>query len=615
MRMAPVQALMLLVLPAAAAAQNPFRHFSEAVEARFARSQPAVVYTLGIDAGDYSKLQIEMHVRNAPDTLHLAMARHPEYDDRFWRNVEELRAEAQGAAVPIVREDSARWRIARTGGEVLIRYAIRVPAAEGQRPAWVPFVSPTGALAGGVHSFMYVVGASLAPAHVRLELPADWRIATGLTPTADPQTFFAPTADILMDSPILAGRLRLWSFAVDGVPHRVVYWPSPRSTPFDTTRFTRSLSLLVRQAVDLFGRAPYREYAFLFRDDAYGGLEHYNSVTLGAPSARLAEDPSDLLSEAAHEFLHTWNLMRIRPAEYRSVTWEAQPPSAGLWWSEGLTMFYADVLLRRAGEHLSDSTRLAHLERLIERYLAFPGNGRVPAEVVSRSTYSGSGILGDYVASSHLQGELIGTMLDLVIRDATGGRRSMDDVMRLMLERFSGERGFVGKDVERAVSEVCSCTVTSFFDAHVRGGTPLDFDRFLGLMGMRLRATWVPALTRNGDPAPDLRVRPANAEGPGPLKLVLLDPRSAWGRAGLHGGDELVAVNGAPAGTWAEFRGVLGSAGLGDTLRVEVRRDSAPVHATVILTGYDQPSVRIEQIEGASTRQRTLLNRWMRAVP
>src|SRR5206468_9202778 len=227
--------------------------------------------------------------------------------------------------------------------------------------------------------------------------------------------------------------------------------------------------------VALFGRAPYRDYTFLFVDGTYGALEHRNSVTLGAPSADLARSAAACLHEVAHEYFHTWNLMRIRPVEYRDVDYHPQPPVAGLWFSEGLTMFYADLLSRRAGVRVSDSTRLAHLEYLIGRYVANAGNSHFSAEQVSRVAYGAPpDALGDYSASTHLQGELLGTILDLLVRDATGGSSSMDDVMRAMLERFSGERGFTGADVERTIADVCGCTVSAPFAAYVRSAHPID---------------------------------------------------------------------------------------------------------------------------------------------
>ena len=96
-------------------------------------------------------------------------------------------------------------------------------------------------------------------------------------------------------------------------------------------------------------------------------------MTLGARSEELARDPNSGVQETAHEFVHTWNLMAIRPVEYRDIDYRTQPPVSSLWFSEGLTMFYADLLLRRAGIPVHDSTRIAHLERLIGSYLNNPG--------------------------------------------------------------------------------------------------------------------------------------------------------------------------------------------------------------------------------------------------
>src|SRR6185503_4459551 len=276
-----------------------------------------------------------MRIRNAPDTFRLAMAAHPEYDDRFYRYLEDLRVDAGAGAVSGVRLDSAVWRVVAPGGSAVVRYRIHLPSQTGpRRSGWIPFLTPAGGLVGGPHAFLYMLGAELAPAHVTMDLPASWESATGLELTADPRTFFAPSVDVLMDSPLLVGRFRSWRFQVDGVPHRVVYWPLPDAVPFDTVAVVGGLERLARQAIALFGRAPYREYTFILQDGAVGSLEHLNSVTIGASSAELARGLAGMFAEAAHEYNHTWNLMRIRPAEYQSVTYRTQRPVAGLWWSE-----------------------------------------------------------------------------------------------------------------------------------------------------------------------------------------------------------------------------------------------------------------------------------------
>jgi predicted metalloprotease with PDZ domain len=608
-----VTAMLLLFPGASLGAQNPFRHPAEAVEARFARALPVVSYVLRVDSADMSGFSVEMRIRNAPDTLRLAMFAHPEYDDQYFRYVEGLAVQGSTGAVPVERLDSALWRAVARGGAAVVRYRVHLPAqGPGRRQAWKAYLTPTGGLVGGPHAFMYLLGATLAPAHVVVELPAAWDIATGLEPTSDRRTFFAPSVGILMDSPIFVGKFESWKFSVDGVPHRVVYWPLPDAVPFDTVTFVGGIERMVRQAVALFGRAPYREYSFLYQDGAVGGLEHFNSVTLGAPSSNLAANPNDYLQEAAHEFFHTWNLMRIRPAERGDVDYRPALQSRGLWWSEGLTIFYADLLLRRARLPTFDSTRIGHLQSLMARYLANPGNARISAERVSLVAYGAPpGSLGDYDASTHLQGEVMGAMLDLTIRSATGGRRSIDDVMQLMLERYAGPVGFTGLDIERTVHEVCGCAVKPFFDRHVRGGAPVEFDRYLGLLGLGARVTWGPVLGSDGKPAPDLRLRAWQPPGNPGLSLLIGNPENAWGRAGLHTGDRLVSANGSPVATAADLRTLLGRLAIGDTLRLEVGRPGGSFHVAVPVTGYDRPFVAIEERPGATPAQRALRAQWL----
>jgi predicted metalloprotease with PDZ domain len=592
--------------------------------------KPSIQYTLRVDSADLSGWTVEIRLRTTSDTVRLAMAAHPEYDDRYWRYVRDFVVETPGGTV--TRVDSAVWQIVAPPGMVNLRYRIALPPAEpGLRAAWRPFLTPTGGLTGGPHAFMYVLGAEDSTVMVKLDLPPSWTIATGLAPTRDPHYFTAANAAALVDSPILTGRLRQWSFVEGGATHHIVYWPLPNATPFDTIAFVSGIQRMVHQTFALFGRAPYREYTFQFEDGAFGGgLEHRNSVTLGARSEELARSPNAVIQEAAHEFVHTWNLMAIRPVEYHDLDYRTQPPVTSLWFSEGLTMFYADLLLRRAGIPLRDSTRIAHLERLIGSYLANPAYARFSAESISQVAYNVQpGELGDYSASTHLQGELIGTMLDFIVRDRTNGQRSMDDVMRLLFAQASppdplspslrsgqalrarGNAGvrIDGRVIEQAVESVCGCDVTPFFEAHVRHAAVIDFDRYLGLIGLTTRVTLAPAMY-NGEPDRDLRIYGFEPSLPDSgLRLVITNPSSIWGRAGLHSRDRLVGINGAPVRTWSELRAKLQSLRLGDTVRVQVRR-SAPFEATVIVAGFERPTVRIESVSVATDAQRRLWDDW-----
>jgi len=577
--------------------------------------KPSIQYTLRVDSADLSGWTVEIRLRTTSETIRLAMAAHPEYDDRYWRYVRDFASETPGASV--TRVDSAVWQIVAPVGVVNVRYRIALPPAEpGLRAAWRPFLTPTGGLIGGPHAFMYVLGAEDSSVLVTLDLPHRWAIGTGLTPTRDPYTFTAANAAALVDSPILAGLLRRWSFVEGAATHHVVYWPLPDAKPLDTLAFVSGIRAIVHQTIALFGRAPYRDYTFQFEDGAFGGgLEHRNSVTLGVQSAELARNPNSGVPETAHEFFHTWNLLAIKPIEYREIDYRTQPPVASLWFSEGLTMFYADLLQRRAGIPVRDSTRTAHLERLIGSYLANPAYGRFSAESISKVAYNvAPGELGDYSASTHQQGELLGAMLDLMIRDATRGQKSMDDVMRLLFShvpavppppsrREPTPYRIDGRAIEQAVESVCGCDATPFFDAHVRGARAIDFDRWLGMIGLRTNVTRGPAVY-NGEPERDLRVW--GFERDSTIRLVINNATSIWGRAGLHSRDRLVSVNGAAVKSWPELRGKLQALRMGDSVRVAVLRPAGPFVATVVVTGFERPTVRLERLPNATVAQRRL---------
>jgi predicted metalloprotease with PDZ domain len=552
--------------------------FTLALLLALAAKPPRLDYTLRVDTADLSRIAIELRITHAPANLTLAAHAHPEYDDKYWRFIDDLTA----GNCKVTRLDSVRWQLDNAPGQVVVRYTLRIPTDPLPRPAWHPFLSRTGGLVGGPHAFLYVIGGEQATTNVTLDIPKNWKVATSYT---NGSAVFN-----LMESPMLIGEFGDWSFNVNGVPHRVAYYRKANST-VDTVALVHNLEKLAQQAFALFGGAPYQRYTFIFQDDAVGGLEHPAMVTLGSPN----------LPEIAHEYFHTWNLMHFKPIEYRGIDYKAQPAVSSLWFSEGLTLFYADLLARRAGLRLPDSTRVAHLQSIISRYLATPGNSYYSAETVSRAAYNAPpGALGDYSsASTHNQGEVIGMALDAIIRSETRGARSMDDVMRLVNQRFAA-RGFTGRDIEDAVVEVCRCkTAHEVFEKYVRNAGTMDFAKYLALLGLQINVTMAPARFANGQLAPDTRIW-GSERADGSFRVHISTPNSIWGRAGLHTNDKLVTLNGATIRTWAEFRAVLGRAALGDTLDFVFEHDGQPMKTRVVMAGYDRPMTTIVALPGAS---------------
>jgi len=567
-----------------------------------AQATPRIEYRLTVDSGSATSFSVAMRVRGAADTLHLAMAAHPEYDDRFWRYVRDVRAESDGHPIAVVREDSARWRIVVPGGSAVIRYRIAPPVVE-SRGSWVTYLSPSGGQVGDLHSFLYLEGHERAPARVTLRLPNGWTSATGLAPVND-STYAATTIAELLDSPIMIGPMRRWRFSVAGVPHEIAFASSGVHAPFDTTAFVHGLTRLARASHDVFGAFPYRCFVFQVHEDAQAGLEHGSSVSLGASSEDLAHGAADFYDDAAHEYFHSWNEVALRPAGWGSVSTQPAAPTRELWWMEGVTMYYSELLRRRATLPLPYATRRAQLEHDIAQYLDRPANARVSPEQAGWESGSPSG-MRELFPDVHLQGKLVGAMLDLVVRDSTSNQRSLDDVMKA-LYRERANRGYTGADIERAAEDACGCDLTRFFDRNVRSPGRLDFNRYLRAAGLRMADSLITAADDSGRVLPDLRVWALVPEGEAEPRLLLVQSDGAWARAGLRSGDRVVSWNGAAMEGMRDFRTKLRSLRVGDEVALDYRRDGALAHATVRVTPYRVHRVKLVPLSDVTDRQRAV---------
>jgi len=275
-----------------------------------------------------------------------------------------------------------------------------------------------------------------------------------------------------------------------------------------------------------------------------------------------------------------------------------------------LTIFYADLLMRRSRRMTTRSTRITHLEMAMARYWNTTGHTRFSAEDISRVAYNaGPDALGDYSASVHLIGELLGAMLDLRIREASGGTGSMDDVMRKMNAQFGG-KGFTSANIRTAAEEVCRCDTANLFETSVFHAGAIDFDHYLGTIGLRSRITREPSLDQNGSPLRDVRMFAYTRPGEDSLRLVITDPGNAWGRAGLHTNDVLLTLNGAQVGNWPALRAAMAGFALGDTVSLRIHRAGEDRVIAVPVVGYDHPVVHLESVPGASEAALRLRRLW-----
>jgi predicted metalloprotease with PDZ domain len=587
----------------------------------WASTSPILQYTLRIDSSDLSGYTVSIRVSDAPHRFRLAMATHHEYDDRFRRFVASFSVQAPAS---FTREDSAVWVVTTPGDEALITYRIQLPPWAPLHFSHRPFLSRNGGLVGDLHSFMYLVEDPHTPCRLTLQLPVGWQAATGLDAGPAPMTsqefpapseFLAPSAPQLLDAPILVGRLHRWNFTVDGIPHEVAWLSeAAASVYFDTVALISNIQKIVRATADIFGSFPYHHYTFLLEDNSVGALEHGNSVTIGVPTNILSSSRPGIYEEIAHEFFHTWNLMHIKPSGYTELNYGPQQQSPGLWFSEGVTMLYADLICRRAGLPVDDSTRIAHLSTLITRYYRDTGNTVLSPSSVSVAANLQPGPLGDYTASTHLQGELLGSCLDVLVRDATDGRRSFDDVMREVYRRFGDKQPFRDSDIEAAVTTVCGCSgAHPFFQNYLYEGKPIDFVTWLGLLGLRLQHDQFPATDPQGRPLPDTRVYSWTLRDDTSVRIGITNPNSCWALAGLHTGDIIASINGRPMHTRQDFQVALGTLNIGNTVTINIKKGAATTPYTVYMSGYTTPLIHLTQDPAAIPKQQRLLRQWLDA--
>ena len=584
-----------------------------------AKPNPSIVYTLTINPADLSGFDVEMRISGAPRTIQLAMAVHPEYNDRFWRYIRNLRAEFDGRPLAVATEKENAWRIQTPRGEAIVRYRIQLPPENPtSRAVWHTALRADGASINSTDTFLYLPDFPRSRVQVGFNIPETWQLGAELTGGVMPSLgrpgarVVSADATTLLDSPILLGSLRTWSFVVQGVPHRVVYWPLPNATPFDTTEFVSSIERFARQAFALFGKAPYKSYTFLIEDGAWGGLEHVGSVSIGAQSSDLARDPRSQMGEIAHEYFHTWNLVALNPRGPLPAS--ANPPThtLELWWSEGVTMYYAETLQRRAGIPEGGQTRVRDLEEEIDRFHGNAGNSYLSPEKGSWASIDPPDLsTGDYLSNYYTQGRLIAHALDIIIGDSTAGRRGIDDVMRQLYDQFAKRSAFSGSDIERATHDVCQCDIHRFFEDHVRGAKPIDFNPLLEPLGLRVVLATEPVADSSGTPYPDLRVTAYTPPAGGRMRVRIMDPRTVWVGAGLHTGMEWTSLNRIPIDSFPDFRRAIRSIKLGEVVPVEVVRDGATQRINVRVTGYDRTRARIVEIPNATAEQLARRRAWM----
>lgn len=466
----------------------------------------------------------------------------------YARHVEGVTAVgSDGRALTVRKTTKNRWDVDAAGqSAVTLRYGLYA-ADPSVRTNWV---HADGAVIVGAATFVVPQGAEATPFEVALTLPADWSgSATSMAPRdpgGAPHRYLARDLDELVDAPILAGPLHTGAFEVAGVPHDLVRLGGDGR--WDDARALADVARVVDVVSDFWGTIPYNRYSFLqVVTDGRGGLEHMDSTLMFFDADHASTDKGwrDWLGLVAHEYFHTWNVKRLRPRALQTYAYEEEQYTPSLWVAEGITSYYDDLLLVRAGLLPEDE----HLARMADAFI--DANGLPSAAVQSLRLASHDAWIKYYrpdadrvnsAVSYYRKGAVVGFALDIEIRRATAGRRSLDDVLRALWARFA-DQGYTEEDFRAVASEVAGVDLAPFFAAYVDGTAPVDLAPIVDWLGLVLDddddagSPWL-GIEASGMPWTVTRVRrdsPAHA-------------------AGLNAGDEVIAVGDrrVGAGAWSQ---------------------------------------------------------------
>ncbi|HUQ47248.1 MAG TPA: PDZ domain-containing protein [Gemmatimonadaceae bacterium] len=458
--------------------------------------------------------------------------------------------------------DPDTWRVVATrGGEIAVHFQFKADSLDNA----ISWTKPNFGFFNGTNLFMYPEGQGTDfAATVTVHTTPTWQIATGMPRTSD-STFTASNYHDLVDFPFFVGRFDIDSTQVSGKTVRFASFPVGSITPAVRNGVFGQLKKIIPRQAAVFGEIPWTDYTILqvadesFSLGAAAGLEHQNShfdiispIVLGNPI---------LASLYSHEIFHAWNVKRLRPVEMTPYMYDREQPTTLLWMSEGITDYYADLTEVRAKVTTPRSfysTTAGKIDNIAEA---------VPTALEDASLSTWISPVNGTKDLYYDKGSVAGMLLDILVRDASDNRKSLDTVMRDLYEStYKKGRGFTGADFWSSASRAAKGkSFADFEKRYIDGREVFPYDSVFPLAGLRLmiERTVTPSLgiSVSGDDQ-GLRVVQVVVSGPGAV-------------AGVQLGDYLQTVGGLDTADPAfpdKFNAKFGSTPPGSTIPVEIRR-------------------------------------------
>ena len=461
----------------------------------------------------------------------------------FARNVRLLRARSKdNEPIDIQRKDKSSWKILNGNHK---NFIISYEVFAGELSVHTSHLDSTHGYLNGTSVFMYIEGYKDQSLELMVKPYGEWKISTGLEKTGD-NKYRATNYDILVDSPMEIGTHRSLTFSVDGKEHEIALYGRGNEDPDQLVQDTKKI---VESYKAQFGNLPYKRYVFIIHilDNQRGGLEHLNSTTIETDRYQFSPRKKyiEFLSTVSHEFFHLWNVKRIRPIELMPFNYKEENYTTLLWVSEGITSFYEWIHLYRTGI-IKEDEYFKHIMEYIRFYEFLPGSKYESASDSSFDSWTklyrpSPNNINSYV-SYYLKGEILGFMIDTRIIEHTNGQKSLDDLFRLLFEKYNRDgKGFTEKDLLASLHGVSGLDFSPFFSKYVRGVEPIDFDNELKRIGFKI----VRSYAKNEDDEVKEKGYLGIICGVNNSKINVegVIENSPAQKAGLYPGDEIIALN------------------------------------------------------------------------
>lgn len=513
----------------------------------------------------------------------------------FSSRIQRLTAESNGNALTVEKLDKLTWRT-RAEGTVTVRYAIFWDAPG-------PFSSQLNeehAFINPAMVFPYVLGRRTQDISLNIrDLPPSWDVATALPGaaihlSAGSHIFSAANYDAFADGPIEVGSFK--TIHIDDGSHPILI--AIHGDNWKQADVELTVRKICAYELELMGGAPFDHYLFILHigraaQGAGGGMEHANSTAINVSSGQA------LAGVAAHEFFHLWNVKRIRPASLEPVDYTREQYTRALWFAEGVTSTFGNYTLVRSGIW-SKQDFFSDIAQDLDELESRPANRWQSAEQSSLDAwlekypyYNGP----DFSVSYYTKGQVLGLLLDVLIRDRTNNDKSLDDVMRKMNSDFAGKNKYYrdSLDVRLTAEAVAGGSFAEFFQNYVARAEPLPYAEILSKAGLLLQEQ---ETTR-----PELGFVP-DRDASGKTLVRSVTSGSNADRAGLHIGDEIETWNGegVPRRTDVWLR----SRKPGDILRLQIRRNEQPSDISFALGGRTEEIFVLNEDPNATAKAKAI---------